>query len=224
MHASQDVRIVKCMDGLHYSFAMLDHVYAGMHELCSGIPTDESLLPQALWRCWSFIDILHRIREISQAIPGLSKKNEQLVDFLAATTQAETFRHYIQHLREELSKPGTNKHPVWGSLSWVDPKDASLSHLVVIGAQHPGISYSGCVYDQWERKWVSKVCLDVEGRSFNFDPAFEACGKFRAFIFAWAAEIYQPGFRFAKKPPVISTQMLFQAAPPEAAEPTVPRP
>ena len=109
MHASSDIRIVKCLDGLHYSFEILGHIYSSLHEVCARVKADNSLLVPVLWRYWSFVDVVHRIREVAQALPGLSKKNKELIAFLDATALAEEFRHYIQHLRSELSKKDVNR-------------------------------------------------------------------------------------------------------------------
>ena len=207
MHASTDTRIVKCLDGLHYSFEMLEYVYSSLHEICSHIKDDQSSLIPALWQCWSFIDILHRIREIAQAIPGLSKKDDNLVSFLKTTDLAEEYRHYIQHLRGELSKSEINPFPVWGSLSWVDPKDSTTTYLIAIGARIGSTNYTGCVFDTVERKWVSKVCLGIQEKSFNYDPIYEACIKFREFIIPWALATYKLGIRVTTNLPIYTIQI-----------------
>ena len=208
MHASLDIRIVQCLDGLHYSFAILEHIYSSLHEVCVRAPDDHSSLVPALWRCWSLVDVVHRIREVAQALPGLSKKDTELVAFLEATKLAEEFRHYIQHLRSELSKKAVNPFPVWGSLAWVDPVNPASSYLVVIGAQVSGTSYTGCVFDIVARKWVSKVCLGVNGKSFNFDPIYEACLRFRDFVIPWALSAYKPGIQTTTELQIITIQML----------------
>jgi hypothetical protein len=208
MHASSDIRIVKCLDGLHYSFEILEHIYSSLHEVCSQVKAEHSSLIPALWRCWSFVDVVHRIREIAQALPGLSKKNKELVAFLDATSLAEEFRHYIQHLRSELSKKDVNPFPVWGSLAWIDPDNPACSYLVVIGARISGTSYTGCVFDTVQGKWVSKVCLGVAGKSFNFDPIYEACLRFREFVVPWALSAYKPGIRTTTELPIIAMQLL----------------
>jgi hypothetical protein len=208
--ASSDIRIVKCLDGLHYSFESLRYVYSSLYDVCSRIPENQGALIPAIWQCWSFVDILHRIREIAQAMPGLSKKDIELVKFLKATKLTEEYRHYIQHLRSELSKKEINPFPVWGSLSWVDPKDISSTYLVMIGAQISGTSYSGCVYDTVERKWVSKVCLGIRGWSFNFDPIFKACDLFHDYIISWALSTYKPGIRITTELPIITLKVVEQ--------------
>jgi len=202
MHASTDMRIVKCFDGLHYSFELLTFNYQGLYDTCVSISQDHTNLIPALSRCWHIVDIVHRIREISQAIPGLSKKNGELIKFLNATSVAESYRHYIQHLREELSKPDLNPFPVWGALSWVDPQNNSKSYTAVIGAQTPGTSYAGCVYDLKERKWVSKVTLAIGKFSFNFDNVYEATILFREFVLPWLTSTYKSGIKIKNEIPI----------------------
>jgi hypothetical protein len=165
------------------------------------------LLQDPLWQCWSFIDVVNRIREIAQAIPGLSNRNHGLVAFLESTKQAENYRHYIQHLRSELLKKELNPFPVWGSLSWVDPEDPTCSYMVFIGAQIGRISYTGSVFDLVERKWVSQISLGIAEKTYNFDQAYNACKQFRDFIMPWILSTYEPGIRVSTELPIITLRM-----------------
>ena len=179
------LRSLKCLDGLYYSFEMLDYSYSDLYELCIGIKEDSKKIIPALTKSWLFIDSVHRIREISQAIPGLSGKNKELKEFLKITEISEFYRNYIQHLRGELSKKDINTFPAWGNLAWVDPKDSTISYIAILGVQINKTGYASCVYDRIEKKWVSKVCLNIENKSYNFDPIYDACKKFKAFIIPW---------------------------------------
>src|SRR5262245_144033 len=118
MLSALDLRKLRCMDGLHYSFQMLELSHDSLWTICCGIPGDNFNAVRGLASCWSFIDSLHRIREIAQAVPGLGRKHPEMRAFLDATELAEEFRHYIQHLRGELSHDPPNSFPVWGSLAW----------------------------------------------------------------------------------------------------------
>lgn len=207
MHASQDIRNVKCFDGLQYSFEMLCHSYNHLYESCTAINKDNRKLIPALTLCWSFIDSLHRIREISQAIPGLSKNNNELKLFLKKTNITTIYRNYIQHLRKELSNKEISKFPVWGSLSWVDADDSSFSHILIFGTQIQGTQYSGCVYDTHKNKWVSKVCLSVEGLAFNYDSIYQDTTSFMEFLLPWIKSNYKPGIVELKKLPIITVQI-----------------
>src|SRR3990172_5329495 len=206
MHASTDLRNLKCFEGLHYSFEILEYNYKELYEKCASIKNNNEDLIPALSMCWSIIDSIHRIREISQAVPGLNKKGQNLISFLNETKIAEDYRHYIQHLREEVSKKNLNPFPVWGSLSWIDPDDESNSHSVIFGSKIEGTRYSGCVYDLLERKWVSKVSLSIKNYSFNFDPLYNASMKFKNFILPWIKSNYKHGIDIKDKLPIISTR------------------
>ncbi len=209
MHASTDTRLVRCLDGLVMSFAMLEWIQQDLQVACSGIRDNRQSLPEVFLRCWSFIDTVHRIREVAQAVPGLSGKTADLRLFLDATAIAEEFRHYVQHLRAELSKAQGNTFPVWGSLSWVDPNDPLLTHTVLAGAQVGETRFVGCVFDTAEGIWVSKVALSVYDRSFNFDPIFMACSRFRDFVVPWILAKYSPGIQLQEEIPVMSVRIQF---------------
>lgn len=210
-HPSSDPRIIKCLDGLHYSFEMLKYTHDGLWEECVLISEKNSALVPALWRCWSFIDLLHRIREIAQALP-ISGKTPELKLFLEATKVTEQYRHYIQHLRGELSKdPKENLFPVWGSLSWVDAKNPTKCHTVLSGARFPGTSYPGCVYDTLEKKWVSRVCLGTSKLSFNFDLMHMAALRFEKFIIPWILSTYKPTVTMETSLPIVSMQFMSPA-------------
>jgi len=152
------------------------------------------------------VDVVHRIREVAEALPGLSKKEQPLRAFLSATAVVEDFRHYIQHLRSELSKKDVNPFPVWGSLSWIDPSNELRAHIVVIGARVAKTSYTGPIFDLKEKRWVSKVCLGVAGKSLNFDPVYEAAMVFRDFVIPWTMSAYAPGIRTTTELPIMTIE------------------
>ena len=205
-----DLRKIRCLDGLHYSFQLLRHYHSGLWETCCRIPIDNSQVIPALAACWGFIDALHRIREIAQSIPGLSAKHAEMRAFLSASSLAEEYRHYIQHLRGELAKEPPNPFPVWGSLSWVDATNPQRTHIAILGAQIQGTQYTGCVYDGVERQWVSKVCLGVGGKSFNFDTIFRSALRFENFILPFLTEGASDEVQFHEKLPIVSTDFIVQ--------------
>ena len=209
MVTALDLRKLRCADGLHYSFQLLKISHEPMWELCCAIPEDNSKASIALFHCWSFIDSLHRIREIAQAVPGLSTKHPEMRAFLSATQLAEDYRHYIQHVRRELSKEPPNTFPVWGALSWVDPKDSMTCHTAMLGAQIEGMQYSSCVYDTVENRWVSKVCLCVASHSFNFDLMYLSADRFRSFVMPLLIDNAAPEIKFHNNLPITSASFRF---------------
>jgi hypothetical protein len=204
MNTFLDDRKIKCLDGLYYSFEIIRLNYNELYETCVQINNNQENIAKALSQSWSIIDMTHRVREIAQSVPGLNKKDEKLLAFLGNTKAIEQCRHYIQHLRGELTKLTPNPYPVWGSLAWVDPNDVENSYIAIIGASNKGVSYSGCVYDRVKKKWVSKVTLGVETLSINFDPLYREVEKFRDFIIPWVQSNLNPTIEIKKSIPVFS--------------------
>ena len=209
MLTTLDIRKLRCIDGLHYSFQLLRLSYEPMWDVCCEIAADNSKAGAALSLCWGFIDSLHRIREIAQAVPALSAKHPEMRAFMAATELAENYRHYIQHVRRELCSDPPHTFPVWGSLSWVDRTDSSTCHTAMLGAQIAGTQFSGCVYDTVEGRWVSNVCLGVLDHSFNFDPAYASATRFKDFVMPLLTTGAPPEVEFHEKLPITSASVRF---------------
>ena len=207
-----ELRQIRCLDGLHYSFHLLRHFYSGMWEICCKIPRDNLQVVPALAACWGFIDSLHRIREIAQSIPQLSTKHHEMRLFLSESSLAEEYRHYIQHLRGELAKDPPNPFPIWGSLSWVDADDPLKTHIAILGAQIKGTQYTGCVYDQVEKRWVSKVCLGLNNKAFNFDVLYGTAIRFENFVVPFLTESASEEVRFHDKLPIVTVALINQDA------------
>ena len=169
-----ELKKLRSAEALHYSFELLCLSHEVMWPAACRIPADNAQLFSTLAACWGFIDSLHRIREISQGAPGINTKSAEMRSFLAATRLAEDYRHYIQHLRREVSKNPPNSSPVYESLSWVDPEDVQTCHTVMLGVVPDSQTHTSCVFDTHENRWVSKVSLGIANYSFNFDPMWEA--------------------------------------------------
>ncbi len=198
------LRKIRCFDGLHYSFSLLQLLQSGLWETCCKIPADNSQAVPALAACWGFVDTLHRIREIVLGLPGLSQKDPEMRAFLRATEIVEEYRNYVQHFRRELHTPASKSFPVWGSLSWVHADNPQATSLVLFGARIPGMEHTSIPYDTEERRWVSRVCLGVAGKSFNFDPIFEAAKRFECFILQYLRAQISPYAEFREELQIIS--------------------
>lgn len=209
MPTSLDIRKMRCLDGLHYSFQLLKHYHSDLWKNCCDISADNSQAIPALASCWGFVDALHRIREIAQSTPGLGSKHHEMRQFLSATALAEEYRHYIQHLRGELAKEPPNTFPVWGALSWVDKSDNKKSHTAILGVQVSGTNYSGCVFDTVKMCWVSNVCLGVNNHSFNFDPIFDSALRFEKFIIPHLLDNAPNEVKFHEKLSIVTASFVF---------------
>lgn len=204
MTMSIELRKIRCIDGLHYSFEMLKHFQENLYLDCCAIQEDNSRVIQVIAGSWGFIDALHRIREIAQSTPGINVKHQEMRAFLSATELAEDFRHYIQHLRGELANEPPNTFPVWGSISWVDPNKSNRCHTAMFGAQIQGTQFSSCVYDRQNNNWVSKVALVVNGKSFNFDRVYESAVRLRKYLIPAIIEGSSSEIELHEKLPIIS--------------------
>lgn len=201
-----EIRKILCWDGLVYSFQVLEYYHTELYPVCCEIQVDNQKIVVALASCWGFIDTLNRIRQLAQSVPGLSQKHPEMRLFFDATGLAEQYRHYIQHLRNEIAKDPPNEFPVWGSLSWVDPNNKRRAHTAILGAQINGVNYSSCVFDTLEKKWVSKVCLGVNHSSFNFDSIFDASLRFKCFIISYFLEGTANSLNYQHRLPIMTVE------------------
>lgn len=173
-----DIRTLKCIEGILFSYKMIKSLYQKLWNSCLSINCNTNNVYESFEICWSLIDAIHRIREISQQIPKISKKEGYIKDLINNTAIVEEFRDYIQHLRNEINKAEVDNFPVWGSLSWVDKDDEKTSYTIIIGAYIENTSFSGCVYDTYQNKWLSKVSLSIKDKSLNYDIVYECVERF----------------------------------------------
>jgi len=210
MHAKDDKRLVKIFEALSFSFGVLEYNYKTLYENCIKIPESNDYLIATLSACWSIIDSVHRIREISQVIPGLNNKNVSVKKFLSKTQNAETFRHYFQHLRTELAKKELDEFPVFGSLSWIDNKDESQCNTVLLGAKVSKLNHFSCPLNTKTNKWASKVCLSIGKLSFIVDVVFNESMVFKKMIMAWIKNTYGKEIIVKTKIPIVSFRLKVQ--------------
>jgi hypothetical protein len=114
------------LDGIRYAIEMADIAYSRLAQnlLAYSIHSDTS--PKKLTQhadlfldAWSFVDSVHRLREIAMQMPITKKNAPGLVAFLNSTKHAEEMRHIGQHLRRELDAIEQRHQPVHGILSWI---------------------------------------------------------------------------------------------------------
>ncbi len=193
MHANKDPRILRFRDGFWFSRAILHREREELEALRSKLSPDSlGDVLHAFATVWQIVDAVHRVRELAEGMPGLNKGDAWVRRFLDNTAIAEEFRHYVQHLRGELSKPDVGRFPVWGSLSWVSASDPLRLFTAVTGVVSPGMQISSGVFDSHENRYVSRVALSVKGPVFNVDPIVEETTAFCDRIMS-VIEQMQPG-------------------------------
>jgi hypothetical protein len=193
VHAKDDPRLIRFRDGFWFSRALLRREVVELERIRAKLrPDARDGLLHTVATVWQIVDAVHRVRDLAQATPGVSQRDAAVRTFLGATTIAEQFRHYVQHLRGELAKPEVDRFPVWGSVSWVSAEDEGVMFTAVTGAVAAETEISGGVYDRVERRWVSRVSLSIRGVVFNVDPIVEATLTFCDHALAAIAAM-QPG-------------------------------
>lgn len=179
MHAKDDPRVVRFRDGFWFSRAILRREHDALEALrLKLVPNALHDVLHALAMVWEIVDAVHRVRELAENMPGLNTNEPFVRRFLNATKAAETFRDYVQHLRNELAKKDVDPFPVWGSLTWVDPGNSSKVFAAFIGELRPGSDVRVGVFDAHEGRFVSRVALSVKGMFFNVDPMVEETTQF----------------------------------------------
>lgn len=180
--AERKIKLLRVCDGLHLSLEMLRFSYAHLWPRCHEIRKNASNAVVAIQHCWSFIDSLHRLRELAKSIPTISQKHLEIRVFLEATELAEVFRHYVQHLSSELGQVRASPSPVWGTLSWVDGERPNVMYSAFLGTDIAGTSYPSGGWVYGENRYKSKVLLTLNDKSFYFDDMFDAAMRFGTFV------------------------------------------
>lgn len=216
MHVSEDPRLYKFFEAMHYSDFVLRQNYDELNSLIEHLEKENgSAIVRAQMICWTIIDTIHRIREVAQNIPGLSRRNEHLKKLVQETAIVEKFRNYVQHLRNELSKKEMNNFPVWGSFSWIDHNDPRVSHTAISGGWDGKTSFPSSVYDTVEKRWVSRTSLSIADLSCNIDPIYERTMSFTSFCLSWMKDILGEKVTLHDKVPVVSIAFVPYAVIPE---------
>ncbi|HVU36864.1 MAG TPA: hypothetical protein VHC95_00875 [Opitutales bacterium] len=184
-------KFVFYMDGLRYSFAMAalatTRLKAALDEIYFRIEKEEcceELIPAVMLDAWTIVDICYRVRQLIQQTPGLSQRLPEIQTFLHSTTQADKLRHYVQHLRSEISNASTSSSPVWGSLSWI-PSFNKICHTIFTGNLLDGISVRSISYDREASRFTSELILEAGGIEIDLKEISDGLAKLKIFICAW---------------------------------------
>jgi hypothetical protein len=104
MTESELKKLVFYLDGLRYSFQMANLVFDRLKETLNEIAQchskdeyTEKQISSVLLDAWTLIDICHRVRELVQQMPRLTRKPPSFQVFLRETECIESLRHYVCH-------------------------------------------------------------------------------------------------------------------------------
>jgi len=188
MNKNIELRYVQIFEALVTAIAMCELHSRELYDDVDKLNEEPEKLLRVLSRVWGIVDDIYRVRQLVQSIPGLNMRTPQMRRFITGTEITETFLHYIQHLRQELTKPESITTPVWGSLSWIDPLDETKCYTAVLGRVDGEVQNYSCVFDRYEKKWVSRVAINIKGASFNIDPVLEEVQRAKSYVLQWLTD------------------------------------
>lgn len=209
-------RKVFYIDGLRYSFAMADVSARRLQEALDSIARRQAAsdysehdVAAALLDAWTLVDMCHRVRELIQQTPGLSKREPAVQVFLRTTSQVEDLRHYVQHFRSGIATLPQPSTPLWGSLSWVSTDDETACYTIVTGNVVTGVAASTCSYDTHHHGFANRMMLFAEKDAVDLISLSEKLKDLKAFLLEWIDK--QPSFKRAEgKTPILKFQVRAQ--------------
>lgn len=120
-------RLAFYLEGLFYAFEMesivLKRLKGGLQRLQRRFQTKTSLHPATVYPlldAWSYVDVIHRLRELLRQVPKLKTRDAAVRSFLDETASADHLGRYVQHMRRQTGTTPGPAGPLWGALSWVD--------------------------------------------------------------------------------------------------------
>ena len=127
------------LDAFMHNARMIDVMFTRINQLLinNNIDINQDGISELLMiDAWGIVDCFFRIKKILHVIPGVKKKEIWFQVFIRKISSVEDFRHYIQHLDQELPELVKNKNPIAGYLCWL--KVIKVKKEVEIGTLVPG--------------------------------------------------------------------------------------
>jgi hypothetical protein len=191
LKASLDRKQIFVLDALRYSLALERHAFGQLTRKLRRIgdlpPTSrpsDALAISTLASAWLLIDILHRVRGLLRQVKGLPQKTPGVQVFLRGTSDAESFRHFFQHLDSSIAKLHGTSYPILGVLSWVT-RDPAWSCSLTFGHWTKGTHSHSMVVDTHTTKFVASIQLDAGTSSLELARAHAAVRALSLFLEKW---------------------------------------
>ena len=130
----------------------------------SRIDIGERAIP-SLMAAVAFVDFAFRFNEAIRSLPFIKKDTPEIKRLVSSLKPVEDSRHYLQHMRGDLSEDIDIDYPILGALSWV--KEMTVYSL---SFSQPGTASSPCVvFDTQEAKWISNHVFIVKHTYIDLD-------------------------------------------------------
>lgn len=191
-------KAVLFLDGIRLAIEMaetsLDRLGSAFLELSKdGTPPDQvqPLVVSALLDAWAIVDSTHRLRALLQHMPGLKQGLPELQVFYRHTKNAETLRHFVQHIRERVPSVAERAVPLWGILSWrtkTEPETGrERGYSIISGTFYPDVRAEGAVFGEPVHATFGFVTLNAGGTIVDLPALIERMKPLVPFFEAFAA-------------------------------------
>lgn len=115
----------------------------------------------------SFIDFAYRFKEVIGSLPYVNKSAPEMKRLMAALQPIDTSRHYLQHMRNELSANDTIEHPILGSFVWAV---GMKLYLLSFSQPQPYLTQTP-IFNSQKMEWVSKHIFSVKDLLIDIDKS-----------------------------------------------------
>lgn len=201
--------LLRCLDGLRFAFqtcfAAHDRVRTVLRKIEAnweqGAATEDAIA--ASGDLWLIVDCLQRIRLLLDRAPVLPKREPDIQAFMRALQPVENLRHYIQHVKGEISGDDGGA-PLWGVVSWTGSDDSRECFTLVLGTLHLAQSLAGIAYDRQAGFFVRTLELSAGQDSIDVDSLVGRARRLDSQIGAWANSItFEDGQKYDYRPEVL---------------------
>jgi hypothetical protein len=113
------------LDGIRLAFDMLAMAWTRLVDELTDISIDRetgasrSRLTTTYMNAWIVVDVLHRLRLLVNALPGLKRPPPEVEAAIRGLVEVRSVRDGLQHVDRELQNAATHQRPLWGTISWV---------------------------------------------------------------------------------------------------------
>jgi len=204
MTEAERKKLVFYLDGLRYSFQMANLVSRRLRETLDEIARNhpdkytEEQVTSALLDAWTLVDICHRIRELVQQTPRLSKNLAGIQIFLRGTEQTENLRHYVQHLRSGIPNIPVQSSPLWGVLSWTPTGSKTVCYTIFSGNLVGGVYGNTLTLETNNFKFTAEMRLLANGIEIDLNSILEQLKKVKTCISECLEQLQQPKIQLVK--------------------------
>lgn len=201
--------LLLCLQGLsvaaavcQLAFRRAKHAATALEShIDNGAPFD--LVVELLSDVWTFVDHIHRYRELIDRAPYLPKNDPIFRVFLDQTQVCEELRHYVQHLKGRVTS-WNGGSPLWGSVAWVSEADRLRCFSLTPIDPVLGGSGASIAFDNLLQQFNCRFQVEAGGHRLELDTVLERMSRLDEEIASWSQRIqFTDGRAFIYRPDAI---------------------